>query len=86
MKALDLSCHRLWKLDRKGFRRLRNESVLDVSVCDPDYLSLVVVETRDDVGDINRLPTLVQLFSAQHRVTLRIFVEFLIHHSDDGVR
>src|SRR5580693_10462360 len=85
MKAVYLRGESLGNFNCERFHRLRQQSAVDVAVRHPYDFAVVVVKTGNHMGNVHRLPTLIQQVAAQNALALNVGVDFLIHHPNHRV-
>ena len=60
METVHLRGESFRDLNREGLGRLRQQRAIDVTVRDPDDLSVVIVETGDHMRNVDRFSALIE--------------------------
>jgi hypothetical protein len=64
---------------------LGKQRLVEIAVRDPDYLAAAIVKSRQHLGDVRRLPALVDQKRLSGSSAQGILVDGLVFNCDDGI-
>src|SRR5215475_3029859 len=83
--SLYTRCNIIRDIHRERDWRLGSQRLVEIAVCDPDYLAAGIVKGCQHLRDVRCLPALVDQSSLQDLSAQRVLVDSLVFNSDDRI-